>query len=161
PQPDPVDTTDLAAAYEAFFAEAERGGFGPPPPGAWDAARVLAHVALNDLAMTAVAHVLVHGRTDLTFGNTTCQDPQVLAGWVGATGDLPALVARGREVAAVASAAAARLDPEQLAAEVRCHRFHDGALVLVGARPGGSIAVDAQASVHLPAHRGQLRDLRS
>ncbi|MGL5912482.1 MAG: SRPBCC family protein, partial [Phycicoccus sp.] len=160
PQPDPVDTTDLAAAYEAFFAEAERGGFGPPPPGEWDAARVLAHVALNDLAMTAVAHALVHGRTDLTFGNTTCQDPQVLAGWVGATGDLPALVARGREVAAVASAAAARLDPEQLAAEVRCHLFHDGALVLDGPRPWGSIAVDAQASVHLPAHRGQLRDLR-
>ena len=65
-------------AYEAFFAEAERGGFGPPPPGEWDAARVLAHVALNDLAMTAVAHALVHGRTDLSFGNVTCQDPQVL-----------------------------------------------------------------------------------
>ena len=95
----PSTSTAVAAAYDAFFAEAERGGFGEPPPGEWDAARVLAHVALNDLAMTAVAHALVQGRTDLTFGNTTCQDPQVLTDWVAATGDLSALVARGRRLA--------------------------------------------------------------
>ena len=99
PRPDAVDLTAVAAAYDAFFAEAERGGFGEPPPGEWDAARVLAHVALNDLAMTAVAQALVHGRTDLAFGNVTCQDPQVLTDWVAATGDLTALVARGRELA--------------------------------------------------------------
>ena len=85
PRPDAVDLTSVAAAYEAFFAEAERGGFGDPPAGEWDAAHVLAHVALNDLAMTAVAHALVHGRTDLVFGNVTCQDPQVLADWVATT----------------------------------------------------------------------------
>ena len=161
PRPDAADLSAVAAAYDAFFAEAERGGFGPPPVGEWDAARVLAHVALNDLAMTAVAHGLVHGRTDLTFGNLTCQDPVVLADWVAATGDLAALVARGRELAQVAIAATARLDPDQLAREVPCRLVHDGELVLDEAMPWGRLAVDAQAGRHLPAHTGQLRDLRA
>ncbi len=161
PRPDAADLGAVAAAYDAFFAEAERGGFGPPPVGQWDAARVLAHVALNDLAMTAVAHGLVHGRTDLTFGNLTCQDPVVLADWVAATGDLAALVARGRELAQVAMAATARLDPDQLGRAVGCRLFHDGELVLDGAMPWGRLAVDAQSGRHLPAHTGQLRDLRA
>jgi uncharacterized protein YndB with AHSA1/START domain len=160
PQPDAVDLTALAAAYAEFFAEAERSGFGPPPAGEWGAEQVLAHVALNDLAMTAVAHALVHRRTDVEFGNTTSQDPQVLADFVAATGDLAALVARGRELAEVAMAAAARLDPAQLAVEVPCRLFHDGELVLDDRRPWGGLAVDTQARVHLPAHTGQLRDLR-
>jgi hypothetical protein len=122
---------------------------------------VLAHVALNDLATTAVAHALVHSRTDVGFGNTTCQDPQVLADWVAATGDLAALVARGRALATVALAAVGRLDPDQLATEVPCRLFHDGELVLDAPMPWGRLALDTQASVHLPAHTGQLRDLRA
>jgi len=161
PRPDAVDLTSVAAAYDAFFAEAERGGFGAPPAGEWDAARVLAHVALNDLAMTAVAQALVHGRPDVAFGNTVCQDPQVLADWVSATGDLPALVARGRELAEMALASTARLDPDQLATEVPCRLFHDGELVFDGSMAWRGLAADAQASVHLPAHTGQLRDLRT
>jgi len=157
---DAVDLGPVAGAYEAFFAEAERGGFGPPPAGEWDAARVLAHVALNDLAMTAMAHALVHGRTDLTFGNVTCQDPQVLADWVAQTGDLAALVARGRELAQTAMTATARLDPDQLATQVPCRLFHDGEVVLDDPMPWGRLALDAHAERHLPAHTGQLRDLR-
>jgi hypothetical protein len=111
--------------------------------------------------MTAVAHALVHGRTDLAFGNTTCQDPQVLTDWVAATGDLTALVARGRELAEVSMAATARLDPDQLATAVPCRLFHDGALVLDDAMPWGRLAAATQGSVHLPAHTGQLRDLRA
>jgi uncharacterized protein YndB with AHSA1/START domain len=160
-RPDAVDLAPVAAAYDAFFAEAERGDFGEPPPGEWDAARVLAHVALNDLAMTAVAHALVHGSTDLVFGNTTCQDPQVLTDWVAATGDLGALVAQGRELAEVSMAATARLDPDQLATSVHCRLFHDGEIVLDDAMPWGRLAAGTQASVHLPAHTGQLRDLRA
>lgn len=159
-RPDAADLTALAGAYDAFFAEAERGGFGDPPPGQWDAARVLAHVALNDLAMTAVAQALVHGRTDPTFGNVTCQDPQVLDGWVAATGGLAALVGRGRELAQMAMAATARLGPDQLATAVTCRLVHEGEVVLDDAMPWGRLAIDAQAGRHLPAHTGQLRDLR-
>jgi uncharacterized protein YndB with AHSA1/START domain len=160
-RPDAADLSAVAKAYDAFFAEADRGGFGRPPAGEWDAACVLAHVALNDLAMTALAQGLVHGRTDLTFGNVTCQDPGVLADWVAATGDLRSLVARGRALAEVAMAATARLDPEQLATAVPCRLFHDGELVLDDAMPWGALAIDGQAGRHLPAHTGQLRDLRA
>ena len=57
-------------------------------------------------------------------------------------------------------AATARLDPDQLATAVPCRLFHDGELVLDGPMPWGRLAADTQASVHLPAHTGQLRDLR-
>ena len=33
PRPGAADVTALVAAYDAFFAEALRGGFGDPPPG--------------------------------------------------------------------------------------------------------------------------------
>ncbi len=160
-RPDAVDLTAVAAAYDAFFAEAELGGFGEPPPGEWDAARVVAHVALNDLAMTAVAQALVQGRTVPTFGNVVCQDPQVLTDWAAATGDLESLVARGRQLAEVVMAATARLDPDQLGTAVPCRLFHDGELVLDQPMPWGPFVAETQASVHLPAHTGQLRDLRA
>ena len=146
--------------YDTFFAEALRGGFGAPPPGEWDAARVVAHVALSDLAMTAVAQALVHGRTDLEFTNVVCQDPSVLTAFVDETGDLAALVARGREIAATTTAAVQRLGADQLATPVHCRLLHDGEVALDATLPWGSLAVDTQASRHLTAHTGQLRDLR-
>lgn len=66
PREDGPDVAALTAGYDAFFAEAERGGFGPPPQGAWNVEQVVAHVALNDLAMSAVGHALVH-RDEPTF----------------------------------------------------------------------------------------------
>lgn len=161
PAVDGPDLTALRTAYAAFFAEAERGGFGPAPAeGEWDADRVLAHVALNDLAMTAVAHALVQGREHLEFRNTVCQDPAVLAAEVARTPDLAARVARGRALAEVAMAAVARLDTGQRDTPVHCVLHHDGQVVLDERMPWGVLAVDVQASRHLPAHTGQLADLR-
>ncbi len=150
----------LREAYAAFFAEAERGGFGAAPDGEWGAREVLAHVALNDLAMTAVAHALVHRHTGLEFGNVVCQDPAVLAAEVARSTDLAAQVARGRHLADVATAAAARLDEDQRGEPVHCVLHHDGEVVLDDTWPWARLAVDTQASRHLPAHTGQLADLR-
>lgn len=75
-------------------------------------------------------------------------------------GDLPALTARGRELARVATAAVLRLDPGQRATPGHCLLHHDGAVVLHATVPWWDLAVDTQASRHLPAHTGQLRDLR-
>ncbi len=160
PRGDGPDLAALGAAYEAFFAEAEAGGFGPPTPGEWDARQVLAHVALNDLAMTAVAHALVHGHTDLEFGNLLCQDPEVLAAEIARSADLGEQVARGRALAAVAVAAVGRLDEAQRGAPVHCVLHHDGEVALDDTWPWERLAVEAQAGVHLPAHTGQLADLR-
>jgi uncharacterized protein YndB with AHSA1/START domain len=161
PAADGPDLADLRDAYAAFFAEAERGGFGPPPSaGEWGADEVIAHVALNDLAMTAVAHALVHGRHDLEFRNVVCQDPGVLAAEVARTPDRAARIARGRSLAEVAMAAVARLDPEQRAHAVHCVLHHDGEVALDEQMPWGVVAVDVQAARHLPAHTAQLADLR-
>jgi len=161
PSTDGPELDGLRAAYEAFFAEADRGGFGPrPSAGEWDADEVLAHVALNDLAMTAVAHALVHRREGLEFRNVVCQDPAVLAAEVARTPDRAARVARGRALAEVAMAAVGRLDPDQRATTVHCVLHHDGEVVLDERLPWGVVAVEVQAARHLPAHTAQLADLR-
>src|ERR671913_244203 len=160
-RPESVNLSVLDAAYAAFFAEAERGGFGPPPDGEWDAAQVLAHVALNDLAMSAVAHAFVQGRRELSFANEVCQDREVLDAFVRDAGDLSELVARGRSISEVARAATARLDRSRLATPVHCRMLHDGTVVLEEPVHWGRIAVHTQATRHLPAHTGQLRDLRT
>ena len=160
-RPESVNLTVLDGAYAAFFEEAQRGGFGPPPDGEWDAAQVLAHVALNDLAMTAVAHAIVQGRSELSFANEVCQDREVLDAFVRDAGDLSELVARGRSISEVARAATARLDRGRLATTVHCRMLHDGTVVLDEPVHWGRIAVHTQATRHLPAHTGQLRDLRT
>jgi uncharacterized protein YndB with AHSA1/START domain len=159
-RPQAVDLSGLAAGYAAFFAEAERGGFAAPPLGEWDASEVVAHVALNDLAMTAVAHAIVDGRRDLAFSNERCQDLEVLDTFVREAGDWGALLARGRAIADTARAATARLGRDRLATTVHCRMLHAGTVVLDEPVHWGRIAVHAQSARHLPAHTGQLRDLR-
>jgi uncharacterized protein YndB with AHSA1/START domain len=98
PTTDAADLLSLATAYEAFYLEAERGGFGAPPDGEWDALRTIAHVALNDYAMTAVTQSILHG-TPTTFENVICQDPAVLEAHIERyAGDLSALVDHGEVV---------------------------------------------------------------
>ncbi|MGH1488260.1 MAG: SRPBCC domain-containing protein [Acidimicrobiales bacterium] len=151
---------ELAAAYEEFFAEAERGGFGPPPEGEWNAEQVVAHVALNDLAMTAVAQGLVH-RAEPSFGNHTCQELSNLTRVIDNHQDMAGLIAFARTCATQAMAAVARLDIDQQAELVACKLEHDGHVVLDEPRPWAPLAVTVQANMHLPAHTGQLRDLRT
>lgn len=160
PRPGSADLSGLRAAYEAFFDAAATGTFGPPPPGEWDADQVVAHVALNDLAMTAVAHALVHGAAP-AFENHTCQDLTHLDALVARCGSREALVAFARGCSGHAMAAVGRLDADQLQQEVPCRLEHDGEVVMEADRPWGQIAIDLQAGMHLPAHLGQLDDLRA
>lgn len=154
------DLAELEAAYEAFFAEAEAGGFTPPSDAGWSAEQVVAHVALNDLAMTAVAQALVH-REQPTFENRTCQVAETLTVLAAASGGLDHLIDFGRRCAVQAMAAAARLDQEQLSQEVACRFEHDGELVMEQSMPWGQVAIEIQAARHLPGHTEQLQNLRA
>lgn len=156
---DGPDLEALAAAYDELFTEAAKGGFGPAPNGQWNAEQVLAHVALTDLAMTAVAQALIH-RGEPTFENHTCQDLANLAAVIEACDDLDGVITFGRTCATQAMSAVGRLDEEQRAHLVPCRMEHDGEVVLDDVRPWAQIAVAVQTQVHLPAHVGQLRDLR-
>ncbi len=149
----------LAEAYAAFQGEAAAGGFGSPPPGEWTAEQVVAHVALNDSAMAAVARALIEA-DQVRFDNRTCQDRAVLDAHIAACGSMDALVADARRRAEDAMLALGRLDDEQRASAVHCELLHDGEVVLDQPMPWGEVAGRLQAVRHLPAHIGQLRDLR-
>ncbi len=159
-----ADLAALEAAYDTFLAEAaagaDAGDFASPTDGGWTAEQVVAHVALNDLAMNAVAHSLVH-RGQPEFANHTCQVVDHLDAVVATCGDLDGLIAFGRRCADQAVAAARRLDPEQRATEVPCRFEHDGQVVGEGPMPWGRVAIEIQAARHLPAHIEQLRNLRA
>ena len=159
PRADRPDLSGLQSAYDELFAEFEAGGFGPAPAGQWDAQQVLAHVALNDLAMTRICLGLIHGR-ERTFENHTCQVPDNLASVIEGCGSRDELVHFGRQCAEQMSAAVARLDDQQRSTLVHCRLEHDGEVVLDEPRPWGVIAIDVQAGMHLRAHIDQLRDLR-
>lgn len=160
PRPDASDLSALEAAYDSFFAEASHGGHGAPPEGEWDAGQVIAHVTLNDLAMIAVVNAIIHDRPT-RFENVWCQDRDVLAAHLARfDNDLTAAIAHGRRVAEGARAAYSRLSPKQGQTLVPCRLLHDGEVVLDQPMPWSQINDTLQAARHLPAHTGQLRDLR-
>ncbi|MEM9466774.1 MAG: SRPBCC domain-containing protein [Actinomycetota bacterium] len=156
---DGPDLEGLEAAYAAFFAEATAGDFDEPDDGGWTGDQVIAHVALNDLALSAVAQALVH-RRDPTFANAVCQDLANLDRVVDRFGDRSALIAFGRRCADQAIGAVRRLDDEQRAHLVPGRFEHDGAVVMEQAMPWASVAIEIQATRHLPAHIEQLQALR-
>lgn len=157
---DAPDLAALLAAYDEFFAEAELGGFGAPPDGEFDAEQVLAHVALNDAAMIAVCHALVHGR-EPRFENERCHDRDALTRWIGQGGGPLTLVERGRARSVQVAGALARLSSEQRSTLVHCRLLHDGDVMVDQPMPWEVVAIGIQADRHLPAHVDQLRNLRT
>ena len=151
----------LAAAYDAFFAEALDGRFGVPAAGEWTAERVVAHVATNDDAMAAVCRALINGGTP-TFGNETCHDEAALDGLVDrAGGTMVDVVAVGRVRAATMRLLLGRLDDDQLATAVAAHLTDHGNVVLDAPVPWGTLALATETGFHLPLHTEQLRSLRA
>ncbi|AFV88250.1 hypothetical protein PACID_04080 [Acidipropionibacterium acidipropionici ATCC 4875] len=57
-----MDTSALTAAYADYLSLAEAGGFGEPEPGEWTAAEQIAHVALADASIAAVALAVASGQ---------------------------------------------------------------------------------------------------
>ena len=156
-----ADLEALAGAYDAFFAEAAAGAFGPPADGEWNAAQVVAHVALNDDAMAAVCRSLIHGAAP-AFGNEPCQDRGALDAVVAsAGGSLAGVVGVAHERAETVRLLLGRLDDDQLATEVPCRLLDHGAVVLDAPMAWRKLAVDTQAGFHLPLHTEQLRALSS
>lgn len=139
-----MDTTELRTAYDAFLAEAAVGGFGPPPPGEWDAGQVVAHVARNDELLAAGTESILDGRP-APYDNRPALE-SLVDGDVRATGDrLCGLLDR--------------LTEEQ-AATVLPVFIQDGTEIAVDQPMPWGRLMGVQASFHLPAHAEQLRALR-
>ena len=144
------ELAELAAAYEAFFAEAALGGFGPPTGAEWTAEQVVAHVAVNDDGLAAVCRTLLRG-LDASFDNAPSNDRPVL----------DALVTLARTRAETVRLLLGRLDTDQLSTAVPCHLVDHGEVVLDRPMPWGQLATRTQAGFHLPLHTEQLRALRA
>lgn len=69
-----MDTEKLRQAYKDILGIAREGGFGPPP-GEWDAGRLLARVASADASIASVALAVIAGQ------RSSCDNRASLDGW--------------------------------------------------------------------------------
>jgi hypothetical protein len=153
-----VQTEDLAAAYEAFLAEAVAGGFGPPPAGEWNAEQLVAHLTVNDGQLAEAVERVLAGASG-GFDNSTAVDWTKVTAFADEHGGLEGTIGALRASGARLCELAGRLTAEQAAAAVPVF-IVDGAEVAVDEpMPLGQL-LGIQASFHLPAHADQLRALR-
>jgi DinB superfamily len=144
-----MNTTELREAYEAFAVEASAGGFGPPPPGEWDAAQVVAHVTRNDELLAAATESIMDGRP-APFDNRAALEGL-------ATGEV-----RVDDVRASGERLCALLDrlTEEQAATVVPVFIQDGTEIAVDQPMPWGVLLGFQSSYHLPEHGEQLKALR-
>ncbi|MEE8602990.1 SRPBCC domain-containing protein [Euzebya tangerina] len=148
----------LMSAQAAFFELAERGTFVAPPQGEFTADEVIAHVALNDAAMTAVCNAILHDR-EARFENGTSQDREALARWISHSDDRDGLVARGRMHARALAGALSHMTDAQRQTLVHCRLSSNEEVALDEPRPWEAVAIEIQSAHHLPAHISQLESL--
>lgn len=152
-----MDTSKLRQAYEALFAEAAAGGFGPPPAGEWTAEQVLAHVAANDRLLAETTEAVLAG-DPRAYYNHDAIDVARLDALVAERGDLAGLVELARGTSGALFALAERLGEQ---GDTPVHTYvRDGEQVMVDQPlPWGQV-LDLHAGGHLPVHIQQLRSLR-
>ncbi len=154
-----MDAQALRQAHEDFLEVAKGGGFGPPPPGEWDAERLLAHVAAADAAIASVALAVVGGQR-VTYDNRASLDEWNLRRIAAEAGGLDGLTELVRTQARLFCEIAAAL-PES-AASVRIPVLIISGEDLIVDEPWTlADLVGGVGTVHLPRHAAQLAGLRS
>ena len=153
-----LDTSELSRAYAEFDGVARGGGFGPPPPGEWDAEHTLAHVASGDASIASAVLAVVAGQRP-SFDNRVNQDESNLQGVIRQAGGLAGLIDLVRRNGELLCLAAAQLSDEQLDRRLPVLIVSNDEIVVDEPRPlRGLIETIGQA--HLPMHAQQLRDLK-
>lgn len=160
-----MDTTALRDGYRILLdaaddvAEASRGGsVKPPPPGEWDADRILAHVALVGAETLAVVARVAAGSSP-TYDNRIAQDAWTidrtiaLAG--GAAGLRDRIHGQGEALCALAATALSEAELDTLVPT----RLLSGGQVLVDRPLPLRDLITGLAGTELPGHARQLRDL--
>jgi hypothetical protein len=153
-----IDIGALRAAQEEFLAEAERGGFGAPPPAEWDAERLIAHVAAADAAIGSVA-LAVAGGQRMVYDNRASLDEQNLRRIVAECGGLDGLIEFARVQGRVLREVAGALPGSAWSVQTSVLIVSGNELVVdepwTVARLVGGVA-----AIHLPRHTAQLASLR-
>jgi len=154
----PVDAGRLRAAHEEFLALAESGGFGPPPPGEWDAGQLLAHLAAANASIASVALAVAAGMRP-AYDNRPSLDDWNLRRIAEAGDGTAGLAQLLRESGELLCAVAARLSDADLAVQVPVLIISKDQVVTDQPQPLRWL-IEGVADTHLPLHAIQLRGLR-
>jgi hypothetical protein len=153
-----LDTSELSRAYAEFDGVARGGGFGPPPPGEWDAEHTLAHVASGDASIASAVLAVVAGQRP-SFDNRVNQDESNLQGIIRQAGGLAGLIDLVRRNGELLCLAAAQLSDEQLDRRLPVLIVSNDEIVVDEPRPLRGL-IETIGRAHLPMHAQQLRDLK-
>jgi hypothetical protein len=152
-----MDTTLLHQAYADFIAVAEAGGFGPPPPGEWDTARILAHCYSSHTQIAATALQVTAGERT-AYDNRVSLDEWNLRRIIDRAGDLPGMIDLLRRQGEQYCAIAEHLSEQDLAVQVPVLIISNHELIVDEPWTLAQL-VQGVAAVHLPRHTAQLRSL--
>jgi hypothetical protein len=154
-----MNTDKLREAYDQFLETvADRGRFGPPPPGEWTPELVLAHVAVGDRVIAQAAAQVMAGRQP-ELDNFASQSRPYLEAVAQAAGSWDGLVRLVRQAGDELIALAERMTDEQAGTLVHS-RILDGTRMVVDAPFPIGQAVMVPAVVHLAGHAQQLLALQ-
>ena len=154
-----MDVRALRQAHEDFLEVAKAGGFGPPPPGEWDAERLLAHVAAADAAITSVALAVAAGQR-AAYDNRPSLDEWNLRRIVAEAGGLDGLIELVRERGRLLCEVAAALSESAGTVRINVLIISNDELVVDEPWPLADLIAGA-GTIHLPRHGRQLAGLRS
>lgn len=159
-----MDTSALTAAYADYLSLAEAGGFGEPEPGEWTAAEQIAHVALADASIAAVALAVASGQRPV-YDNRASLDHWNLHRLIdevggGGSDPLDGLVERIRQTSRTVLSVASLLSDADALVPVRVLIISGHDLIVDDVWTTGDL-VNGIARVHLPRHAEQLGRLRS
>jgi hypothetical protein len=152
-----MDAAELRRAYEVLLAEAEAGGFEPPPPGEWTAEQVVAHVAANDELLIAATEAVIAGSPYVCYNHDSIHRPQLDA-LVAECGGVAGLVARVRRSSGRLCGLVERLG---VGSETSVDtNIRDGDEIVINEPLPWGRTLDIHGRLHLPWHTEQLRALR-
>ncbi|HEX6967429.1 MAG TPA: hypothetical protein VF174_01180 [Micromonosporaceae bacterium] len=152
-----MDAADLRRAYDVLLAEAEAGGFDPPPPGRWNAEQVIAHVAANDELMAETTEAVLAGSPWVSYNHNTIHRAQ-LDEMIAESGGMPGLIPLLRDRSERLCRLVERLG-DRSSTLVDTHMRDGFELVIDEQLPWGR-TIDIHGRLHLPIHIAQLRALR-
>jgi hypothetical protein len=154
-----MDVAAMRTAHEDFLAVVAGGGFGPPPPGEWDAERLLAHVAAADAAIASVA-LAVAGGQRAAYDNRASLDEWNLRRIVGECGGLSGLTEFVRAQGELICKVAAVL-PESAGSVLIPVLIISGDELIVDEPWPLQDLVQGLGTIHVPRHAAQLAGLRT
>lgn len=157
-----LDTTSLRGAYRALLdaaaTVADPGDTGSvPPPGAWNADQILAHVALVNAA-TIIAVSSVASGAITTYDNRTALDTWTIDRVITLAGGNTGLRNRIRVQADALSALGGTLSQTELDTSVPTLLLSNGAVLVDQPMPLRDL-ITGLAEVELPGHTQQLLNL--